>query len=81
MFSYFLASLALQRLRISDDGFRKQLEAKELSHNNYIKELTEQYELQIAEKQHRVCKKLHHHCTIHFITHIKIHFVAVWRPM
>jgi len=45
MFSYFLASLALQRLRISDDGFRKQLEAKELSHNNYIKELTEQYEL------------------------------------
>ncbi|KAF6024886.1 LRRCC1 [Bugula neritina] len=48
------ADLALQRLRISDDGFRKQLEAKELSHNNYIKELTEQYELQIAEKQHRV---------------------------
>ena len=47
-------SLALQRLKNADDGFRKQLETKELSYSEKMREITDQYELRIAEEQHRV---------------------------
>lgn len=46
--------MALQRLKTADDGFRKQLETKEMSHAERVRELTSQYELRIAEGQHRV---------------------------
>lgn len=39
---------------MADDGFRKQLEAKELSHADFITELREKYELRVAEHQHKV---------------------------
>ena len=47
-------SMALQRLKNADDGFRKQLETKELSYSEKMREITDQYELRIAEEQHRV---------------------------
>lgn len=42
-------------MKSTDDGFRKQLEAKELSYADRLRELTNQYELRIAEEQHSVC--------------------------
>ena len=53
---FYCCSLALQRLKTADDGFRKQLDTKELSHEQRVRDLTSQYELRIAEEQHRVCR-------------------------
>ncbi|XP_067932458.1 leucine-rich repeat and coiled-coil domain-containing protein 1-like [Watersipora subatra] len=50
------ADKALQRLKAADDGFRKQLEVKELSYEERIQKVSRQYELRIANEQHKVCQ-------------------------
>lgn len=41
-------------MKAMDDGFRQQLETKELSHADKLREISEQYELRLAEEQHKV---------------------------
>lgn len=57
-------SLALQRLKTADDGFRKQLEGKEMAHDDHVRELTNQYELRIAEEEHKVNSYNSSHCWV-----------------
>lgn len=60
-----------------DDGFRKQLETKEISYEERVKELSHQYELTIAEHQHKVGSNM----TISYVVQLKVCDLGSEQPL